>query len=417
MKKEFYSNNRIKYINKIADNSLTILSSGCVLRKTADQDFDYEVDKNFYYLTGINQAEVVFLLLKKNNEVTEILFIEENDPIRIKWVGAKLYPDEAKEISGIINIKYLTEYEAILEDYLSQVNDVYLNFEVSKSHRFNANYVFSSRIKKKFPDKNYINNDPIIVDLRSVKDEKEVAKIKESIDITKLGIEALMTNSRPGIYEYQLESEFDYVIKNNGQRVTSFKTIAASGINATILHYVNNNSLLKDGELILFDLGCTTDFYISDISRTFPINGKFTERQKAVYNEVLNVNKKCIEFLKPGVTRLEYNNYAKELLAQACKRLGLIEKDEELVKYYFHGIGHSIGLDTHDPCNYEPVFREGMILTVEPGLYIPEEQIGVRIEDDVLLTKDGCVNLSANIIKEVDDIEEFFRKNNQYNAK
>lgn len=415
MIKEFFINNRKKYIDKINDNSLTVLSSGCVLRRSADEDFDFEIDKNFYYLTGINQAEVFYILLKKNNEIKEMLFIEENDPIKVKWVGAKLYPNEASEISGIEKIAFTKDYDAKLEELLSEVNDVYLNFEVSKSHRFNSNYVFSSRLKKKYPDKNYIDNNDIIVSLRSVKESCEVEKIKQSIDVTKLGIEALMSQSRPGIYEYQLESHFDFVVKNNGQRITSFKTIAASGINATILHYVANDKVLEDNELILFDLGCETDFYISDISRTFPVNGKFTERQKEVYNEVLNVNKKCIEFLKPGVTRMEYNNYAKKLLAEACKRLGLIKEDDELIKYYFHGIGHSIGLDTHDPCAYDPEFKEGMMLTVEPGLYIPEEKIGIRIEDDVILTKDGCINLSSNIIKEVEDIENFFKNNNKYN--
>ena len=223
-----------------------------------------------------------------------------------------------------------------------------------------------------------------------------------------------MSESRSGIYEYQLENYFDFVIKENGQRIHSFKTIAASGKNATILHYSSNNTLLKENELILFDLGTETDYYISDISRTFPINGKFTERQKQVYNEVLEVNKKCIEFLKPGVTKLQYNEYAKKLLTEACYRLGLIKEDSEVIKYYFHSIGHTIGLDTHDPCFYENGIEEGMCLTVEPGLYIEEENIGIRIEDDVLITKDGCINLSANIIKEVADIEEFFKKNNKY---
>lgn len=412
MKKDFFINNRTKYLNKIKDNSLTVLTSGCVLRRSADEDFDFEIDKNFYYLTGINQAEVFYILLKKNNEVKEMLFIEENDPIKIKWVGAKLYPEEAYELSGIKDIKFTKEYESVLQELINEVDDVYLNFEVSKSHRFNSNYVFSTRLKKKYSEKNYIDNNDIIVSLRSVKEKEEVEKIKESIAVTKLGIEELMRQSKAGIYEYQLESFFDFVVKNNGQRITSFKTIAASGINATILHYVDNNKILENDELILFDLGCETDLYISDISRTFPVNGKFTERQKEVYNEVLNVNKECIKFLKPGVTRLEYNNYAKKLLAEACKRLKLIEKDEELTKYYFHGIGHSIGLDTHDPCAYDPEFKEGMMLTVEPGLYIPEEKIGIRIEDDVILTKDGCINLSADIIKEVKDIEEFFAKNN-----
>ena len=219
-----------------------------------------------------------------------------------------------------------------------------------------------------------------------------------------------MKESKAGLYEYQLESYFDYVIKNEGQRINSFKTIAASGVNATILHYVDNNAVLKDGDLVLFDLGTETEFYISDISRTFPVNGKFTPRQKEVYQAVLDVNKKCIEFLKPGITKEEYNNYAKELLIKACKKLGLITKDEELSKYYWHSVGHSIGLDTHDPCDYDSPFKAGMLVTCEPGLYIEEEKIGVRIEDDILITEDGAINLSQDIIKEVKDIEDFMKK-------
>ena len=210
--------------------------------------------------------------------------------------------------------------------------------------------------------------------------------------------------------EYELESYFDFHIKNNGQRTNSFKTIAAGGKNATILHYSSNNCELNDGDLVLFDLGCKTNFYCSDITRTFPVNGVFTERQKEVYNEVLNVNKKCIEFLKPGVTRKEFNNYADSLIIKACYNLGLIKEDKEYRNYYWHSIGHSLGLDTHDPCDYNKPLQEGYVITVEPGIYIEEENIGIRIEDDVLITKNGAENLSESIIKEVDDIEKFMKK-------
>lgn len=409
MKQEFFVNNRKKYNNVIIDNSLTIINSGYVLRNSADQDFDFEVDKNFYYLTGINQAEVIYVNLKKNNEVREMLFIEENDPIRVKWVGAKLYPEEAKDLSGINDIHFTKEYKELLPKLMEEVETVYCNFECDSHYRFNPNYNFSYFIKKNYPDKEYLNNDEIIVKLRSYKEACEIEKIQEAIDVTKIGIEALMKNSKAGMYEYQLESYFDFVIKNNGQRIHSFKTIAASGKNATILHYVKNDTILKDNDLVLFDLGTETEFYISDITRTFPVNGKFTPRQKEVYEEVLNVNKKCIEYLRPGVTKREYCDYAKTLLAEACKRLGLITKDEDLIHYYWHGVGHSIGLDTHDPCDYDAPFKAGSVVTCEPGLYIEEENIGIRIEDDILITEDGRINLSKDIIKEVKDIEEFMK--------
>ena len=365
MNNSFYINNRKKYFNSISDDSLTIINSGYVLRQSADEDFPFEVDKNFYYLTGINQEEVIYMMLKKNGKMKEMLFIVENDPIKVKWVGAKLYKDEATLISGVKDVYYTKEYKDILPKMLDEVNKVYLNLDKVSIYRFNPNYSFSHFIMKNYPDKEYIDNDKIVIRLRSVKEKEEIAKIQESIDVTKIGVEKLMKESKPGLYEYQLESYFDFVIKNNGQRIHSFKTIAASGKNATILHYIDNNSLLKDGDLVLFDLGTETDFYISDISRTFPVNGKFTPRQKEVYEAVLDVNKKCIEFLRPGIMKKEYNEYAKKLLIEACKKLGLITKDEDIIKYYWHSVGHSIGLDTHDPCDYDEPFEEGMLVTCE----------------------------------------------------
>lgn len=413
--KEFYINNRKRYFDKIKDNSVTVLSSGVVYCMSGDEGYDFDVDKNFYYLTGINQDQVNLILVKKNGITSEYLFIEENDPVRIKWVGAKLYKEEAQEISGIENILYTNEYENYLNKEINDSQYVYLNLEFDKQFRYNHNHIFSRKIEKEFPNSSIIDAYKVIIGLRAIKTKEEVAKIQEAIDVTQIGVEKLMEESHSGIYEYQLENHFDFVIKDNKQRIHSFKTIAASGKNATILHYSSNNTMLKENELVLFDLGTETDYYISDISRTFPINGKFTARQKEVYEEVLNVNKECIKFLKPGITKLQYNEFAKNLLIKACYRLGLIKEDSEIIKYYFHSIGHTIGLDTHDPCMYENGIEEGMCLTVEPGLYIEEEEIGIRIEDDVLITHDGCINLSQNIIKEVSDIEEFFKNRNKYN--
>ena len=242
------------------------------------------------------------------------------------------------------------------------------------------------------------------------KSPEEIEKIQESIDVTKGALENVLKNIKPGLYEYQVETFYDSFIKFNGQKVTSFDTICATGKNATILHYVNNNTMIKDNDLVLFDLGCCTDYYISDISRTYPANGKFTPRQKEIYEIVLNCNKKCIEFLKPGLTWEDFNKYANSLLIEGLKNIGLIKENKELVKYYWHSIGHSIGLDTHDPSIYNVKFEPGLIVTVEPGLYLEDEGIGIRIEDNVLITEDGCVNLSSNIIKEIDDIEKFMKK-------
>lgn len=407
----FFKNNRNKYKEQIIDNSISIFHSGMLIKKSADEDFEFEVNKNFYYLTGINQDNVCLIMVKENGNYSEYLFLEKNDPIKVKWIGAKLEKEEAIMIGCFDNVLYYDEYDLkeFVNLYLNKgVINVYTNIE--KDNHF---YNFEEEYINKLIDRKniiYLSGYEIVVNLRTYKEEYEIALLKESIEVTKTGIEELMLNSMPGMLEYELESYFDFHIKNNGQRTNSFKTIAAGGKNATILHYSSNNCELNDGDLVLFDLGCKTNFYCSDITRTFPVNGVFTERQKEVYNEVLNVNKKCIEFLKPGVTRKEFNNYADSLIIKACYNLGLIKEDKEYRNYYWHSIGHSLGLDTHDPCDYNKPLQEGYVITVEPGIYIEEENIGIRIEDDVLITKNGAENLSESIIKEVDDIEKYMKK-------
>lgn len=422
--KNFYINNRKKLFDLMEENSIAIFHSGITFKCSADEYYDFAVDKNFYYLTGINQENVVLLMVKNGNERKAILFIEANNPRLVKWVGAKLEKEEAIEISGVDEVVHfngadlaVSLTEEVLQKYLDEyvqsgIKNIYWNEELY-DYCFDFHAAFIKSMTKEYVDINLLNGYDLVVGLRMIKEDYEVEQIKASIEVTKTGIEELMRHCTVGLLEYELESYFDYHIKNHGQRVTSFKTIAAGGYNATTLHYSSNNCVLKDNELVLFDLGCKTNLYASDITRTFPINGKFTDRQKEVYEEVLNVNKKCIAYIKPGITRREFNQYALKLLTEACYRLGLIENDEDVRKYYMHSIGHSLGLDTHDPALYDKPFAKGVVYTVEPGLYIEEENIGIRIEDDVLVTDNGCINLSSDIIKEVADIEEFMQKFNK----
>lgn len=415
MDKKFFINNRQSFLDKCVDSSLALFFSGKTFQRSADADFKFEVDKNFYYLAGINQANVILALVKEKNSTRNVLFIEKNDPVLIKWVGKKLEIEEAKELSGIDEVYYLDNFRTFIYSVFNSsrksngnLTNLYLNLERRNDESYtNLAFDYAKDFTKLYPEVKILNSYLMVVELRMIKTEAEVNIIKDAINTTKGGLNEVVKNLRPGLYEYQVEAIFDYYLKYSSNRDTAFDTIAASGKNATVLHYVANNNLINDNELMLFDLGSRHDFYISDISRTYPVNGKFTKRQKEVYEEVLNVNKLCIEFLKPGVTWVEYNKYANGLLAEACKRLGLIKEDSELSKYYYHSIGHSIGIDTHDPANHALPISEGMIVTVEPGLYIEEESIGIRIEDDVLITKDGRINLSEDIIKEVKDIENF----------
>ena len=241
----------------------------------------------------------------------------------------------------------------------------------------------------------------------------EIRTIKKAIENTNSGLINIMNHAKVNMYEYQLESYFDFVIKNVGQKELSFKTIAASGINATTLHYSENNSLLKDNDLILFDLGCKEEGYCADISRTYPINGKFTSLQKKIYNIVLKTNQKICKVAKAGMTLKELQQIAKDSLAEGCLKAKLIKNKAEIDKYYFHSVSHSIGLDTHDPYIKEIPLPVNAIISNEPGLYFKELGIGIRIEDDLLIKQNKAINLSKQIIKSINDIEKFMSKSNK----
>jgi len=418
MNKEFFINSRKKYIKEIENESLSIFFSGKNCQRSADQEYDFEVDKNFYYLAGVNQANVILAIIKKDNTVKEVLFIEKNDETLTKWVGLKLETKEAEEISGITDIRFVDDFKDFVfasfnnsRKSSDSLKTLYLNLERRNEPNFlNLALIFSKDFKKNYPDITIKNSYNTVIALRMIKSEEEVILIKESVKTTRYAIEKLMKNSEVGLYEYQLETIFDAYIKYHGQKDQAFKTIAATGKNATILHYVNNNTVLQENDLILFDLGCRTKFYASDISRTIPVNGKFTLRQKEIYQEVLNVNKLCIDYLRPGVLWDDFNKLARTLLTESCERLGLLKEGKTITDFYYHNVGHFLGLDTHDPGLYDKVIQEGMVITVEPGIYIEDESIGIRIEDDILVTKGGNINLSEDIIKEIDDIEKFMAK-------
>ncbi|MBN2300702.1 MAG: Xaa-Pro dipeptidase, partial [Acholeplasmataceae bacterium] len=268
---------------------------------------------------------------------------------------------------------------------------------------------YAHQIKNLYPHVFVKSNQMILAELRMVKSEEEISQINEAIKITELGLNRIMQNLKPGLKEYEVEAEFKYVLNKN-RTIPSFDIIAAGGKNATILHYVDNSSNILDRDLVLFDLGVDYENYCSDITRVYPANGKFTDRQKAVYEVVLKANKETIAWLKPGKTLKEFNDYGKAILIEGAKELGLITEDEEITKYYYHSLGHYLGLDVHDVGNYSLPIPEGALITIEPGLYIAEEGIGIRIEDDIYVTKDGSINLSKDIIKEVDEIEAYMKK-------
>jgi len=408
---QLFIQNRKDLYAILENNSIVILFSGKPPHKSNDAYYKFEVNRNFYYLTGIQRENIIFMALKHQDKVEEYLFIEKNDPILEKWVGAKISVEETTAISGIKTILYQEDFKLKLVRLLSTASNSIENvcFDLSRYAWCDVDNIpstFSKELLSKYPYLHVSDVSRLLIQLRSIKKPLEIDQIKKAIDITNEGIKHMMINAKPGMKECEFEAYFDFILKSKGAE-HAFDTIAASGINGTILHYVKNNRVVQDNDLILFDLGANINNYCADISRTFPVNGVFTERQKAIYNVVLSSMKEVINHMKPGVSMGELNIVAKKYLAQGSMEIGLINALDEIDQYYYHSIGHPLGLDTHDVGDRDIILQPGMVYTCEPGLYIDKEGIGIRIEDDILITEDGNINLSEHIIKEVDEIEEF----------
>lgn len=414
------SKRRKNYIELVEEQSISLFYSGKLKQKTGDQFYPFSVNRNFFYLTNIDQADSALLIAKSKGQSKSYLFIEKRSPEKVLWDGAVLSFEQASKLSGISleNIMDINQLDAFVNQLISvsrgaifgEINKMYFDlerqsFDASKTH---SEYM-ATKFKNTYSYLDIKGSQHISAHLRMRKDELEIKDTLKAIDITKTALNHIMKNLKPGINEYEIEAEYNYVLNKNNT-TTSFDTIAASGENACVLHYVDNDEIINDNELILFDLGVKYNNYCSDISRTYPANGKFTDRQRQIYDIVLKANKETIKWLKPGVSMKEFNEYGKQILIDGAKEIGLIKEDSEISKYYYHSLGHYLGLDVHDVGIYDELIPEGAIITVEPGLYIAEEGIGIRIEDDILITKDGNINLSKDIIKEAEDIEKFMNK-------
>ena len=413
MDKELFINTRKKLEENLENNSVLLLFAGKAPYKSADELYPFSPNRNFYYLTGIDRDKIILLISKIDGKITEKLFIERPDPVMAKWVGATITDEEAKETSGIDNIEYLDNFHRSIGSILgwSRIEKLYLDLERQELQKpMTESQEFAKMINEKYPYMQIKNIYYDIAELRMIKSDEEIELMRKAIEITNDGIKNMINNIKPGMMEYEVEAYFDFVLKKNGITNKAFETIVASGKNGTILHYSDNNCKAKDGDLILFDLGAQYKNYNADISRTFPVNGKFTDRQKQVYNIVLKAQKAVEDAAKPGLPFKELNEITKKVLAEGCKELGLIKEDKELVKYYFHGVSHYLGADAHDVGIYNTELKPGMVITNEPGLYIEEEGIGIRIEDDLLITENGCENLSKDILKSVEEIEAIMNK-------
>ena len=414
MKTEFVTNNRNKVFKRMLDNSVLILFAGHAPYKRGDEKYEFSPDRNFYYVTGIDRENQIIMFLKTESARSATLYIERDNGYLAKWVGANMTEDEARLESGIEEISYLDKFYGDLSDtvFKNNIKHIYIDLENREWDAAESESLkFANEFRKKYPAVDMIDAYPFFADLRMIKEPYELDLMRKAVKITTDGLEAMMKNARPGMYEYELEAYFDFVLTKNGVTDKAFKTIVASGERGTILHYSKNNCMTKDGDLVLVDCGAQYGWYCGDITRTFPVNGKYTPLQKQIYDIVLEGQRRVIETIKPGVKFSRLNETLKEFYFEELKNLGLVSSPEEVSKYYFHGVSHYLGAETHDIGRYgDRTLVPGMVLTVEPGLYIEEYGIGIRTEDDALVTENGCELLSDGFMKTTEEIEEFMCK-------
>ena len=407
-------------MSRMKKNSFAVFNSNDIYPIGADSTFPFEQHRDIFYLTGIDQEETILLLSPEAKEIKnrEILFIKKTDKNIQIWEGPKLSKEDARSISGIEKILWLNEFEPILKEITSQNNGIYLN--KNEHYRNNSETQtredrFISKFKKEYPTHSVYRSNPILQHIRSIKDPLEINQIKKACDITEMGFRRILKFIKPGIWEYEIEAELLHEFISNRSKGFAYSPIIASGKNANILHYIKNNSQCKSGELILIDAAAEYGNYCSDLTRTIPVSGRYSVRQKAIYNAVLNVKREATTLLTPGNLWKEYHEEVGKIMTAELLKLGLLDKNDvrkqdpknpAYKKYFMHGTSHHIGLDTHDYGLLNEPFEPNMVFTVEPGIYLPDEGFGIRIEDVVVVQESGDpINLMKNIPIEIDEIE------------
>jgi Xaa-Pro aminopeptidase len=420
---QLFVENRKRLAAQLKPNSIAILTSNDVLPTNADGTLPFKQNSDIFYLSGIDQEETLLVIFPDavQEKYKEILFIKETNETIAIWEGNKLSKEEAIHISGVQTICWLTEMESVLNTLIFESENIYLN---SNEHLRNSNLVETRErrlidwIKGKYPLHHLQRLAPILGKLRVIKNTIEIAQIKQAIEITNKAFLRTLKFIKPNLMEFEIEAEITHEFIKNRANGHAYAPIIATGKNACVLHYIENNCLLKDGELLLMDFGAEYANYAADLTRTVPVNGKFSARQLQVYNSVLNIQKKAIKLLITGNNLEDYQKEVGKFAEEELVNLGLLkmedvnkqdEKKPLYKKYFMHGASHFLGLDVHDVGNRNQKFENGMLFTCEPGIYIKEENIGIRIENNILITENGNFDLMSHIPREASEIEEIMQ--------
>ena len=411
--------NRKNFVNKLESNSVAFFNSNDIYPISADSVLPFEQHRDIFYLSGIDQEESILVLFPQSNNENykEMLFIRETNDHITHWEGEKLTKNQARGISGINNVFWTSEFDDILKILVKEADFVYIN----TNEHYRQNVETQTR-EDRFIEKlktiggiKFKKSNPILQKQRSIKDNIEIELIKKACDITKKGFERVLKFVKPGVWEYEIEAELSHEFLKNRSKRFAYSPIIASGRNSNFLHYVDNNRQCLNGEIVLMDVAAEYANYSSDMTRTIPVNGRFSERQRTIYNAVLNVKNEATKLLRPGILWHDYHIEVGKIMTSELLRIKLLDKADvqnetkkkpAYKKYFSHGTSHHLGLDTHDYCDLKVPFEKNMVLTVEPGIYIKEEDFGIRLEDDVVINSEGNpTNLMENIPILIDEIE------------
>ncbi len=421
---EIFINNRKRFVGKMQPNSIAIFVSNDEFPSNGDAIHSFKQNSDLYWLTGVEQEDSMVILFPNNPDpkYREVLVLVRPNELKEKWDGKRLRANEATTISGIPTIVWLDTIDALLQTWIHLADTIYLDSNENDRKASlvrSRDYRFIDEMKSRYPLHNYARAARILKDLRGIKTKEEVEVIQKAIDITDLTFRRLLGFIKPGVMEYEIEAEIVHSFLSNRSTGEAYGSIIASGDRARTLHYVSNNQECKDGELILMDFGAAYGGYCADLTRTIPVNGKFTKRQKTVYNACLHLHNYAKSILKPGISIVDYTDLVGEEATQQFLKIGLLRKadvkneDKEnraYRKYLYHGISHHLGIDVHDLGTRTEPIKAGMVFTVEPGIYIEEEQMGIRIENNLWITKNGHIDLMKNIPITVEEIEGMMKK-------
>ena len=412
-----FTKHRQRFMAKLKPNSIAVFNANDIYPISADSTLPFEQHRDLFYLTGIDQEETILILCPdaKDPKHREMVFVRETNAHIAVWEGHKLTKSEAAAVTGIDHVQWTTDFEASFLELAKQAENIYINTNEhyrAKVETQTREDRFIEWCKQQFPKKNYEKSNFILQGLRGVKDPEEIAHIQQACDITEKGFRRILGFVKPGVWEFEIEAEFSHEFLSNRSKGFAYTPIIASGANSNVLHYIENSQQCKAGELILMDVGAEYGNYASDMTRTIPVSGRFTPRQRAVYEAVLKVKDEATMLLIPGVLWKDYHVEVGKLMSSALVDLGLLAKKEvsdnteAYKKYFMHGTSHHLGLDTHDYGLLDEPMETNMVFTVEPGIYIPDEGFGIRLEDDVVVQATGApVNLMTNIPIDPDEIE------------